>query len=493
MEVLASPMGLGPPSMLSRSQNHPYSTPMDVQGVSLPVLATPRARHRSDGDTNPTPRSRSSPPRIETQNVASSRRFTPWFQNILDEPPLTDIIWQREIEDLLDDIPESHLPMAWSHLSLLSDILGKFLSPDLVTREILILEALHLDEPEAEDYIGYRTNKQYCMDVLSFTLAGDSGTASAPIINSTDNGNTEASGGSNRSNASLHGHRRGNQDDREDGKARESPHSSWVKVQRSPPKHPAFEASLRIVVDVPPGNTTHAHSLPTSHRTQQEPQDSHRALGRRFQTTVLALKDNPPPTLYSPFNKVDPSEAHIVSLYHGTTKSKLKHFDNRGVRPAWHPNELSHAECFYATPSLAQAFVHPLYNKRRHTAGNDPIVVLRFDVDARVLHGLVDIPDTGSCASVKWYNASVEEERKQFISIATKNLKLSEDERLDEEEEVHDVTIAPICIPGRPPLPPTILKNWSNEQDGYLTQIGFTQKTWSYGRDCIKIIYEVRL
>ncbi|KAE9409840.1 hypothetical protein BT96DRAFT_969649 [Gymnopus androsaceus JB14] len=390
-------MGLGSPFMFSRSQNHPYSAPMDVLGVSLPVLATPHTHHRSDGDTNPTPQSRSSPPRIDTQNVASSRRFTPWFQNILDEPPLTDITWQREIEDLLDDIPESHLPMAWSHLSILSDILGKFLSPDLVTREILILEALHLDEPEAEDYIGYCTNKQYCMDVLSFILAGDPGSTSAPIINSADNDNTGASDGSNGSNAGLHGHHIDNQ------------------VQRSHPKHPVFEASQRIVVNVPPGNTTYAHSLPTPHRTQWEAQNPRRGLSQHFQTTVFSLTNNPP-TLYSPFNKVDPSEVHIVSLYHGTTKSKLKHFDNRRVCPAWHPNELSHTECFYATPSLAQAFAHPLYNKRWHTSGNDPIVVLRFDVDARLLHGL----------------------------IATKNLKLNEDECLD-EEEVHDVTIAPIC------------------------------------------------
>ncbi|KAE9409839.1 hypothetical protein BT96DRAFT_969648 [Gymnopus androsaceus JB14] len=398
---------------------------MDL-GVSSSLLAT---RHRSDdgsGDTNPIPRSWSSPPRIETQ-IESSRLYTPWFQNILDESASapTDINQQQEIEDLLDNLLESHLPMAWSR-------------------------PIHLDEPEAEDYIGYRTNKQYCMEVLAFTLASDTGNTGAPR-------NPRASSGSNILNVGGicelgrgSGGEKEDEDEDEDEDGEEGG-SSWVTVQPSRPKHSAFAASQRILVNLP--------------RTQ----NSHKALSRDFQAAVLSLKN--PPTLYSPFDEFDSSEAQIVSLYHGTTRSALELFYSFGVRPIWRPNQLSHVDCFYATPSLAQAFVHPLYTKRHRTDGRDPIVVLRFDVDLRVLHGLIDIPNTNSGASVKWYNASVEEQRKRFISIVAKNLQLSGITHHFVRRPVYDITIAPICLVAHG-QPPTILPNWSNEQDGYLIQSG---------------------
>ncbi|KAJ7594689.1 hypothetical protein C8J56DRAFT_1122857 [Mycena floridula] len=180
------------------------------------------------------------------------------------------------------------------------------------------------------------------------------------------------------------------------------------------------------------------------------------------------------------YQEVVETVAAVVGEEEEVPLHPLNTFLRTGVRPRYRPNELSDRACFYTTPSIAQAFVHPLFVKpRRHDL--DPIILLRFDVDPRVLHGESVIAGSDSFATIKWYRGNWEEDVEEFIQNAALNL---EETNTGNQPSV-DVAIGPICVPGHNP---SILPTWRNEADGHVTQVGCTEQMWL--NSCLVAIYQ---
>ncbi|KAJ7600607.1 hypothetical protein C8J56DRAFT_910804 [Mycena floridula] len=401
-------------------------------------------------------RSTSSPPRLEDalkMPAVTSYVYplTIWFDKILSNPPPTDITAESMVDNLIAGIQESRNPVSWSELHVLHSILSQFLTATIVQQHIDFLQSVRKEEPDVPaKFISYQSNGQMAAQIIKNVLATHSANRKASL----PNGSTDKRDG-NQATKTPGGRGNNRGDDR--GRGRNGPRRGGAAPGRRV-NNLYFSNAPTIVIPVgafqtPPGPTA----------------DRRTSFSRQFCSGMRSVDSVAPPVVYSPFQY---SQPHIVSLFHGTHLSQLNTFLRKGVRPAYRPNELSDQACFYMTPSIAHAFVHPLFVKaQQHDP--DPIIVLRFDVDPRILHGETEIPGLDTAATIKWYRGDQPEDVEEFIQDAAYNLAETEP-------------------PGNNGSPPSILSNWSHETDGHLTQIGCTERMWSYLNLCLVAIYQER-
>lgn len=140
--------------------------------------------------------------------------------------------------------------------------------------------------------------------------------------------------------------------------------------------------------------------------------------------------------MYNPIEE----EEKIVRLYHGTQSSSLESFKRKGIASCSfkNENEFSASVGFYLTNSLQQAFEHPVHTHPGKLT-NDPLSVLVFNVDIKVLHG-EKVSQFGD--KFKVYRFPDDEQNyDDWHSFVTGNLK----KELPQHD--YDIVIGPCCIP----------------------------------------------
>lgn len=194
---------------------------------------------------------------------------------------------------------------------------------------------------------------------------------------------------------------------------------------------------------------------------------------------------------YNPYENVTVNDQQKTRLlFHGTRKSRIRNFEVYGVAPVWRPNELCAGQAFYVTNSIEQAIAHVLYVcPRPPDLDVDPIVVLVFSVDVTILHGDQPSPNSSVTFSVKWFEHNDPEHCQEFLEYAEHNLRLTRPSTIHRFKHIQ---IGPICLPIKPH--PTILKNWTTQQDIYLTQVAACSKVACdfFSNNLVQILEEKR-
>jgi hypothetical protein len=89
---------------------------------------------------------------------------------------------------------------------------------------------------------------------------------------------------------------------------------------------------------------------------------------------------------------LDNTQSTLVSIHHATRKSSLTSFLRRGINLGddAKPNEFHHTGAFYTSNVVANSVAHVLtYHHHPLLAAVDPVMVLSFVVDPRVLLGTI--------------------------------------------------------------------------------------------------------
>lgn len=132
-------------------------------------------------------------------------------------------------------------------------------------------------------------------------------------------------------------------------------------------------------------------------------------------------------------------ESGSVFLFHGTRNRHLDSFQRRGIFPLFNRNEFSMREAFYVSNSIRQTFEHSLHH-HLSTSTTDTIIVILFEVDVRVLHGLE--PPLGECTPLTnlWF-PDTEENTPEWQKFCKDNFMLAG------PEHSYDIVIGPMCLP----------------------------------------------
>lgn len=132
-------------------------------------------------------------------------------------------------------------------------------------------------------------------------------------------------------------------------------------------------------------------------------------------------------------------ETGRLFLYHGTRHCSLEGFRSVGILPSLRKNEFSVNAAFYVSNSLRHAYEHPLhYHSAKSVA--DPVSVLVFEIDVKVLHGEKLPLDAIHPFTCKWFQ-DAEDEDSEWQDFCKKNFTRTR------PPHNYDIVIGPICRP----------------------------------------------